>query len=165
MLRNGLVFGLLVLIAGVAGSADDPPKAKNKDKAKADPERIVEMLLARFDTNKDGKISKSEAQGRLAENFDALDKNKDGFLDREELKGAARLMAAAAGDAKGKFADKSRPGGLPDFDSLDKNADGRLTRDEVKGTALESKFDEIDTNKDGKIDPKEYAAYRRKTAG
>ena len=52
----------------------------------------------------------------------------------------------------------------PDFDALDKNADGRLTRDELKGTPYADKFEEIDTNKDGKIDKKEFAAYLKKQA-
>ncbi len=45
-------------------------------------DKMVNALLLQFDTNKDGKLSKDEAKGRMAENFDLLDKNKDGFLDR-----------------------------------------------------------------------------------
>src|SRR5207244_10752536 len=40
-------------------------------------ERVVDSLLARMDTNKDGKISKEEARGPLADNFERLDTNKD----------------------------------------------------------------------------------------
>jgi Ca2+-binding EF-hand superfamily protein len=136
--------------------------AAAKQKANVDPDRIVEMLLQRFDKNKDGMISKAEAHGKLAQHFDQLDKNKDGYLDKTELKAAARLFAKAV--AKGK--EKAGPAtqGLPDFNTLDKNADGRLSRDEVKGTVLEKQFNEIDTNKDGLIDPQEYKAYRDKVA-
>ena len=42
------------------------------------------------------------------------------------------------------------------------NVDGRLTREELKGTIYADHFDEIDTNKDGKIDPKEFRAYLKK---
>lgn len=44
----------------------------------------VDRLLA-ADANKDGKLSKSEAPGRLAQSFDRVDRNSDGFLDRGEL--------------------------------------------------------------------------------
>ncbi|MCD2476559.1 EF-hand domain-containing protein, partial [Staphylococcus aureus] len=45
-------------------------------------------FLARVDTNKDGKISRSEAEANaphLAVLFDAIDTNKDGQLTQEEL--------------------------------------------------------------------------------
>jgi Ca2+-binding EF-hand superfamily protein len=49
----------------------------------------VDELIADLDANKDGKISKDEARGRLKEDFDKIDLNKDGFIDREELIKAA----------------------------------------------------------------------------
>ncbi|WP_147676862.1 MBL fold metallo-hydrolase [Algibacter pacificus] len=42
-------------------------------------------MLSRMDTNKDGKISKTEAKGRLKENFDKRDGNKDGFIAETEF--------------------------------------------------------------------------------
>ena len=42
--------------------------------------RVVANLLERMDQNKDGKISKDEARGPLAQNFADLDRNKDGSL-------------------------------------------------------------------------------------
>lgn len=126
--------------------------------ANPDVERIVAAQLERMDTNKDGKISKAEARGPLADNFDRLDENKDGFLDKDELrKAAARFMAQ-----RGAFGGAGP--NAPDFDALDRDADGRLTREELKGTALADKFDQIDTNKDGKIDRKEFTAYFKKQA-
>src|SRR5262249_38735169 len=97
--------------------------------------------------NKDGRVSREEAKGPLAERVDEIDTNKDGFLDREELRRAmiARLKAGGLGGGGAP----SKPGGLT-FEDLDKNADGRLTKEEVAGTPLAEHFDEIDTNKDGK---------------
>jgi len=126
-------------------------------------DRVVEKLLEQMDTNKDGKISKAEAKGKLAEFFDQLDTNKDGYLDKEELRRAAtRFLANQGGKGGGLGAALQRRG--PEFDDLDKNADGRLTREELKGTPFAEHFDEIDTNKDGKIDPKEFQAYLKKQA-
>jgi Ca2+-binding EF-hand superfamily protein len=137
-----------------AADAEKPKAAENPEV-----ERVVANLLNQFDTNKDGKISKDEAKGRLADAFDRFDTNKDGFLDKDELRRVAAFMIAQRG----------RPGGgsgpqSADFDDLDRNADGRLTREELKGTPYFEHFDEIDTNKDGKIDKKEFQAYLKKEA-
>ena len=169
MVRFAIVVTALIGLT-LIGEAADPPKDKM---LQGDPDRIADMILERLDTNKDGKISKDEARGPLAERFDQIDRNKDGFIDRAELKQMARTMQAL-GKAKDKskfakgfdkgFNPPAASSRFPDFDSLDKDADRRLTRDEVKGTALEKAFDEIATNKDGKIDPKEYESYQKKSA-
>jgi len=130
-------------------------------------ERVVDQILLRMDTNKDGKISREEAMGLIAMMFDELDLNKDGFLDRAELrKEAERRLADRA--RQNNPARPGRPPELvvnePDFHALDLNADGRLSREELKNTVYAPKFDEMDTNKDGTIDRKEFAAYFRKEA-
>lgn len=175
MLRRfiGLMIILTVMSLTLAQEPTKPGgKAKPADpafkpKAGPNPEQMVDMILQRMDTNKDGKISKSEAQGRIADNFDRIDTNKDGYLDRSELLVMARRMIQMQGAGGppgpgGPFAGQ-RPD-PNDFDALDKNADGRLTREELKGTPYADKFDEIDTNKDGKIDRKEFSAYFRREA-
>lgn len=176
MLRRLFGMSLALGVVGFAISqepskpAKDKPGATPSAKAKdgMDPEMIVNQILERMDKNKDGKISKSEAEGRIAENFDRIDTNKDGFLDRAELLIMARRIAAQAGPGPGgRPPFFGGPGGMRpvpfDFDALDKNADGRLTREELRGTRFYDAFDKIDTNKDGKIDPKEWAAYHAKT--
>jgi Ca2+-binding EF-hand superfamily protein len=143
--------------------ANQPARAADS----TDVERQVAQLLQRMDTNKDGMISRDEAKGPLAKNFDLLDTNKDGYLDKDELRRAVTRWRAAQ-KAAAKQGNPDRPGGQrpqqPDFDALDLNADGRLTREELKGTRFEADFDKIDTNKDGKIDRKEFEAYLKKLA-
>ncbi len=165
---------LLIFTAGALGDeskkpdkpADKPPArpADPPQRPRPTPEQMVDMILQRMDTNKDGKISKDEAKDRIAENFAAIDTNKDGYLDRAELLVMARRLASMGPPPGGRPGPFGGPGGPPrpdplDFDALDKNADGRLTRDELKGTRFYDVFDKIDTNKDGKIDPKEWQAY------
>jgi Ca2+-binding EF-hand superfamily protein len=132
----------------------------------ADLDKAVARMLERMDTNKDGKISRAEAQGPLAKFFDELDQNKDGYLDKTELRrAAARFQAQNAKNPPSKGnEEKAKPPAprFPDFDALDRNADGRLTRAEVEGTPIADIFDEIDTKKNGKIDRQEYEAYWKK---
>ena len=45
----------------------------------------VADLIKQMDTNKDGKLSKNEVKGLLAEGFSKVDENNDGFISREEL--------------------------------------------------------------------------------
>ncbi len=128
-------------------------------------DRMVEKLLEQMDANKDGKISKAEAKGKIAEFFDQLDTNKDGYLDKEELgRAAARFVANQGGKGGPGGPTPGLPKRGPEFDDFDKNADGRLTREELQGTPFADHFDEIDTNKDGKIDRKEFEAYQKKQA-
>jgi Ca2+-binding EF-hand superfamily protein len=49
------------------------------------PQERVDDLLAEWDTNKDGKLSKPECPELMQVEFKSIDKNGDGFLDRQEL--------------------------------------------------------------------------------
>lgn len=142
-------------------------KAKTKDKGAkgaGNVDGLVDSIFQRLDTNKDGKISKAEAQGRpLAEAFERLDRNGDGYLDRTELRSWAEMLARdrAAGKGGPKGFPPFGPGGGqgPDFDALDKDADGRLSREELRGTRWSDVFDKIDANNDGHITRKEFTSY------
>jgi EF-hand domain pair/EF hand len=48
------------------------------------------QVLARFDTNKDGKVSLAENRGPAVAQFDRADTNKDGTLSVEEQRARAR---------------------------------------------------------------------------
>jgi Ca2+-binding EF-hand superfamily protein len=133
-----------------AGNQPKTPPAK-------DIEKFIDGLLKQFDKDGDGKISRKEATGPfLADNFDQLDLNKDGFLDRKELRAMAERMQA---NQKGNTPKTGFGGPMYDFDALDKNVDGRLTKEELKGTPLYDRFAEIDTDKNGQIDRREFEAF------
>lgn len=141
-----------------------PPERPAQPPRPMSAEAMVDLLLQRMDSDKDGRISKTEARNRVADQFAALDVNKDGYLDKSELMTVARRMTAAM-PGPGPMGGPSRPGGFParidplDFDALDRDADGRLTPAELRGSRFADAFTAIDKNKDGKIDPKEWAAY------
>jgi Ca2+-binding EF-hand superfamily protein len=85
--------------APAAGGETGGAAAKSKDGTTARPASSGTPPAAgkgpaqRLDTDGDGKISRSEARGRLKQRFDTIDKNGDGYLDRDEIRNALREMA------------------------------------------------------------------------
>ncbi len=76
------LIGLLAaaLVAGVVPvSGQEPAPAQGKKNARAN--------LAEMDTNKDGKIARSEWKGK-DKRFARLDTDNDGFVTQDELKNA-----------------------------------------------------------------------------
>jgi hypothetical protein len=65
--------------------SSDTTKCKGQGAPKGVPP-APEELIAKLDTDKDGKISRSEAQGPLAKDFDKVDADKDNFITLDELK-------------------------------------------------------------------------------
>ena len=120
---------LLVATALVAGmtvglDAQDGDKKGKGGKGKGDPAKRIEMMFEKFDTDKNGSISKAEfaaspIAGKIKEKggensidklFAARDKNSDGELTKKEL---------AAPRARGK----GGPGGKKPEDKKKKAAD------------------------------------------
>jgi Ca2+-binding EF-hand superfamily protein len=136
---------------------DAPPPA---------PAANVDVVLKKImlqDIDGDGKISRSEAKGKVAELFDQIDTNKDNYLDREELRRfLTKALAKQPGGPGGALAPPGK--GIPDFDALDANADGRLTRQELANTPFANLFDQIDTNRDGQITRQEWDSYFERQA-
>ena len=50
----------------------------------------VEQLIAQMDANKDGKLSKTEVNGPLKNDFSKIDTDNDGFITEAELKNAPK---------------------------------------------------------------------------
>ncbi|MHC4731710.1 MAG: EF-hand domain-containing protein [Planctomycetota bacterium] len=91
-------------------------------------------FLAKFDKNRDGKVSKEECphERRFAE----IDADGDGTLSETEIK-----------DAMDK---RQREEAYDLFERLDLNRDGKITREEFTGPA--AAFERLDRNNDGVID-------------
>lgn len=79
----------LLFAAGVVLMMSTSVFAQDKERRQPPP---PEKVVAHLDTDKDGKISKAEAdkaeRGRLKEHFDDVDGNADGYVTTEELKAA-----------------------------------------------------------------------------
>jgi Ca2+-binding EF-hand superfamily protein len=99
----------------------------------------VRNFIKRFDSDRDGKLSRKEMNAA----FDKLDANEDGFLDRKELTAA---VEALAGSRKVKADARV----ITFFREYDVNKDGKLSRNELKVA-----FDRADRNRDGLLDEDE----------
>lgn len=123
-------------------------------------------LFERLDTNKDGQLTRAEAEGEAQRLFDRLDANKDGALTRPEADEGLRAVAKEEIEARFKALDANGDGRvtaeeskLPArfFDRLDKNDDQAVTLEELQaGPHLGAKgggfmFKKADANGDGKV--------------
>ncbi len=60
----------------------------------------VENLLTQMDSNKDGKLSKDEVKGPLANDFSKIDSDDDGYISKEELKKAPKPNRQGGGQGR-----------------------------------------------------------------
>lgn len=133
--------------------------------------RALERFKA-ADADGDGALSKEEAQRgmpRLAERFAALDTNQDGKISADEMqtmrnnmRGAGRPDGAGAG-AGGMRHAAMRGGGKAGAGCVmgEVGSDGRIIRASVEKMgrpAALSRFDALDTDKDGVLSASERAA-------
>jgi Ca2+-binding EF-hand superfamily protein len=109
-------------------------------------------LFSSLDTNADGMISKAEFDAFNAAHFSNLDTNKDGYISPEELRAAQNQVPPNRGmHSDGTTHLDQR------FYAADAHHDGGLNREEAIYMPMLSKyFDEVDTNKDGKVTRQEY---------
>jgi Ca2+-binding EF-hand superfamily protein len=143
---NGTVMGSLVLAlsgltwAGLTwadGDAKDHPGGPHGGRG-----AMAQHWFERLDANKDGQLTRQEAEAGSLRLFERLDANKDGVLTREEAEAGARAIRDEELSSR--------------FRELDANKDGRLTADESK---LPPRFfDRVDSNHDHALSLQEFLA-------
>ena len=104
---------------------------------------MVERLAA-LDLNRDGSITRAEAQQARTAMFTRSDTNSDGYLSEAERN--------AAGNGNGM--------GRQGMGAADTNNDGRVSREEAMNQPYRM-FDRLDGNNDGVISSQEMQAARR----
>ncbi|BCT93731.1 hypothetical protein LYSHEL_27580 [Lysobacter helvus] len=126
-----LTVGLLLAGAGVAQVAH--PAASHDAKSR----------FAAFDTNRDGKVSEDEYGNEKT--FDAIDTNHDNSISAAEV----QAILGPQQDGQPSAADRIR--------NADRNGDGVLSDEELRRGG-ETRFQWLDTNKDGNLDEAEFRA-------
>lgn len=109
-----LAAGLaLTSIAAVAAPGQEGPQRPGR-------EAMRQEMLAKYDTNKDGKLDDAERAAIKAERFKKLDKAGKGQITRADFPAA---LIAAENEARNERA-------LAMFDRMDANKDGIVTAEE-----------------------------------
>lgn len=94
IIKITIITTLVLLFAAcskktTAVEADTEPRSERKEGRQPRGERPqFTDLLTKLDANNDGKLSESEAQGRMKENFSTIDADSDGFITEAEFKNA-----------------------------------------------------------------------------
>jgi len=147
--------------------ADKDHKHMRGPETRAQVEAKVKEHFAAVDANKDGAITREEADAFKAarrdewrdKKFAALDADKNGQISPQEFsadhhKGGDK--GHRMGGGHGHHGGKGMMGGRM-FEKADANSDGKVTLAEATGKALEM-FDRADANKDGTVTPEERRA-------
>lgn len=166
-LHSIVAISLLGAAPAFAATAQTPAPRAGAPAAAAQPApnraamlRSVDANFKSIDSNGDGTLSAAEltaAEGKVQQqriaqlrqrfegDFTKLDTNKDGQLSRTEFMAAAPRTAATP------------PNGAATLAQLDKNKDGKVSADEYRAPIL-TRFDSLDTNRDGTLSPAERQA-------
>lgn len=103
-----------------------------------------------MDTNKDGQLSRAEAEAGAGKRFEKMDLNGDGKVTPQEMTEAREKMKA----------ERMKERQDRHFKQLDANGDGSLSKEEMSDMAM-THFNMADTNEDGVISKEEHEAARK----
>jgi Ca2+-binding EF-hand superfamily protein len=120
-----------------------------------------QLMLQRFDTDRDGKVTKDELQAQLKKRFADMDLNNDGKIDDADRPPMMRGQEGAAGASFGRG--RGRGMGMDGMAAADANKDGVITLDEFIAQGMK-RFDTFDRNKDGVVDKADFEALKKETA-
>lgn len=123
---KSIVLGLVAL--AMSGAVVDDAQAGGKG-------RKDKHAIEKLDTNRDGFISRSEAEAYRGGRFEELDRDGDGTVSRDEM------FDQVLKRVETEFGRR--------FDSFDANRDGRIDRGEYR--SRDSRFDKLDRDGDGMI--------------
>jgi Ca2+-binding EF-hand superfamily protein len=143
---------------------------------------ILNRMFNFLDKNSDGAISADEAPERLKSRMVQMDANKNGKIEMSEMKtaisarrGQGNNGQAEPGNGQKMTRDQGMPGGNQGqgrrgqaqqggsdmaqlmFGRFDKDGNGSISKEEAPDR-MKQGFDRLDSNADGRIDKKEFAA-------
>jgi Ca2+-binding EF-hand superfamily protein len=175
LLIGGAALVLAVPALAQIAPAPTPAPRAEKIQTRADVQAKIAKHFARLDSNRDGFVTKAEAdaateafRGKREERradrrehaFERLDTNRDGAITKAEWDSAQakRNQRIEARDKNGDGRPDGKRfgrGGMGRFgghvfEMADANKDGRVSLQEAQNAALQH-FDAVDSNRDGQI--------------
>lgn len=153
-------------LVGILGAAPALAESSQAESAKGKKQGLMkgkgwDAFAARFDTNKDGKVTREELLGQQP-GFDRADANKDGFVTSDEAQAVKEAVQKRASQ-KGGQAHPASKGKKSFIERFDADKDGKVSRDEFTAGRLKG-FQAMDTNKDGMVDKAEFDARAKDAA-
>ena len=179
------VAALALVTPAIAQIAQAPAPAAPQVRAakvhtRAEVQAKVAEHFARLDSNRDGFVTKAEADAAKAQfadrihkragehranAFERLDTNKDGSISRAEWDARTaqreQRIAERGEHRGGRFMRGMHGFGGHLFEMADANRDGRVSLQEAQTAALKH-FDMADSNRDGQITPDEHRQMRQR---
>jgi Ca2+-binding EF-hand superfamily protein len=135
----------LVLLPGMVLAAEPAGKPQRKNSFNENFNRV--------DTNRDGKLSISEAKRNapgVARRFTLMDANHDGQVSKQELI---------------NYGKEQRRRAVTRFKRADRNHNGKLSKQEARTLpGIHARFDQIDANHDGQLTLREIGRYAQSRA-
>lgn len=161
---GGVAAAALIALPAFAQMDGMHHKGPKGPETRAEVEARVKAHFADVDTNKDGAITKTEAEAfhakmraeRHDRMFAMMDTDKNGQISRQEFDARHDGKGEAPHGYRHGMKGRNKGGMMRDamFDRADADKDGRLTLSEANAHAL-ARFDRADANKDGTITPEE----------
>ena len=140
---------LIVMIVGLAAMAAATARA-----GEAGSGRLMERLLQKMDTDRDGALSSAEGEAAAEKMFDRRDSNGDGVLTEAEFmadKGGRQLSAERQQKLDAYRAKR--------FAAMDKDGNGQVSAVEYFAAA-QQRFTAADANGDGRVTKDELRSLR-----
>ena len=137
-MRGVAILSLCVLMAACAGERHWSPTVAPR----SEDWHTGKMLIANYDTNNDGTVTRRELEAGLRQDFWQADTNRDGCLDAVEVEAANQRRIARDESTAIPLIDWNQDGCVDfgefaagvrsQFEQLDLNGDGQVTIDEFR---------------------------------
>jgi Ca2+-binding EF-hand superfamily protein len=151
---NNILFLAVALLAFSVPAQAEDKKDDVPSNIQQKYDRRAEEIKT-LDKNKDGILQANELGQSVDKKFDAADANKDGVLSPEETAASLERFKAQGQETYGNMTDKRAKRLENRYQNADTNEDGKISEQEYNAY-FGSRYQKFDRDGDGLITEKEY---------